>query len=185
MNSLSIVTRIRERLNAVVNELVELIGRLPIRRLERDRGGIVSIAPEYYWGDLTAEQRAAQINIKRRYEPISELFQVLLHQAPEDLIHQLQDADKQFRVWLELESNWGLSSNPAGNENELRSDAAALERILAVLEAMGVSELILVPDTNSLLIAPDPVQYRRVVGHDSFTFILLPTVLGELDRLKV
>jgi hypothetical protein len=45
--------------------------------------------------------------------------------------------------------------------------------------------IILVPDTNSLLAAFDPIEYRKVSGENSFVFMILPTVLGERDRLKV
>ena len=98
---------------------------------------------------------------------------------------QLKNADKRLRVWLDLDSNPDLSLDQSRNEKALRSDAAAFEKILTVLEAMGASELILVPDTNALLATPDPTQYRCVAGRDSFTLMLLPIVLGELDHHKV
>lgn len=182
----STVTRIRDRLAAVVNGLAQLVKTLPIRRFEQHGDGIIFIGPEYYWGELSAEQRAAQLALKRDYEPLSELLALLLRGAPKDLVGQLQDADKGFRVWLELEdSNWSVSPNTAANEEGLRSVARELEQILNVLDKAGENEIILVPDTNSLLAIVDPTEYRNVAGHGSFVFMLLPTVLGELDRLKV
>lgn len=42
----------------------------------------------------------------------------------------------------------------------------------------------LVPDTNCLIGTPDPTAYRAPIGEERFTFTLLPTILGDLDRLK-
>jgi predicted ribonuclease YlaK len=42
-----------------------------------------------------------------------------------------------------------------------------------------------VPETNSLLANTDPTAYRDIAGQKAFVFMLLPTVLGELDKLKV
>jgi hypothetical protein len=60
-----------------------------------------------------------------------------------------------------------------------------LEQLLSVLDAVSEDEIILVPNTNSLLAASDPIEHRKVSGENSFVFMILPTVLGELDRLKV
>jgi predicted ribonuclease YlaK len=66
-----------------------------------------------------------------------------------------------------------------------RQPAQPLQQILDVLDLASKGELIVVPDTNALLATTDPVDYRKVTGQDSFVFMLLPTVLGELDRLKI
>jgi hypothetical protein len=165
--------------------MARLAATLPVRGFDRDNGDIVFICPEYYWGDVSPEQRARQMELKRSYEPISELLRLLLTGAPDNLVRQLEDADQQFRVWLELESNWSLSRDGSANEAKLRSAGAAVEEILAVFDAVGRAETLVVPDTNSLLGNPDPADYRSVLAADAFVFVLLPTVLGELDRLKI
>ena len=156
-----------------------------MRWFDRDSGSVVFVCPEYYWGDLSTEQRAQQIGLKRLYEPVSELLRLLLTGAPDDLVRQLEDADQQFRVWLELKSNWSLSRDISANEAKLRTAAVAIEKILGVLEVTGSAEVLVVPDTNSLLGRADPTDYRSIVALDAFAFTLLPTVLGELDRLKI
>ena len=185
MHGGSTVSRLRERLADIVDGLARLITQIPVRRFRRDSYGIVFAVPDYCWDDLSNEQRAAQVTLKRQYDPVSELFRLLLVGAPEDLVRQLEDADARFRVWLQLESNWGLASRPDANEAAMRSDVAALDQVLAVLEATGSTEVIVVPDTNSLLANPKPMDYRVIAGADTMVFALLPTVLGELDRLKI
>lgn len=182
MPAVSTASRLKSRLGEIVDGLARLSAEIPVSWSDRDSGSVVFICPEYYWEDLSPEQRAVQIRLKRSYEAVSEL---LLTRAPNDLVRQLKDADHQFRVWLELKSNWSLSSDTSANEAKLRTAGAALGEILAVLEVTGDGEILVVPDTNSVLGSPDPAEYRPIVEADAFTFMLLPTVLGELDRLKV
>jgi len=40
------------------------------------------------------------------------------------------------------------------------------------------------PDTNALLITSEPARYADVVDSLCFRFIIVPTVLAELDELK-
>jgi len=42
-----------------------------------------------------------------------------------------------------------------------------------------------VPDTNSLIAMPDLTQYASIAGQTKYTVIIVPAVLGELDKLKV
>lgn len=184
-SSVSSIDRLKARLNAIVDGMARLIVDIPVHYNERHGDGFVIIMPDYSWGELTIEQRAIQTQLKRNYEPIAELLKLFLSQAPKDLIRQLDRSDKQFRTWLELHSNWSISDTPAKNEAALRSDVAELEKILAILEATGKGEIIVVPDTNSLLACTDPTKYRNVVNNESITFMLLPTVLSELDKLKI
>jgi hypothetical protein len=184
----STASRLRTRFADVVNGLVRITSEIPVERSDdsnSDRGGLAVVVPDYHWGELTTEQRATQIRLKRIYESAIELLRLLLVRAPIDLVGQLRYADEQFRSCLELANSWGLSPDVSTNEAGLRSTATAFEQILAVLEVTGSGELFAVPDTNSLLEHPDPSEYRSIVGADAFVFMLLPTVLCELDRLKI
>ena len=42
----------------------------------------------------------------------------------------------------------------------------------------------MIPDTNAIVGNPDPTLYRTLADDGSFIFLLLPTVLAELDELK-
>ena len=66
----------------------------------------------------------------------------------------------------------------------MRDDAELFVRILEIVEVNGAVEIILVPDTNAIIGKPDPTQYKAIAGDDKFVFLLLPTVLAELDTLK-
>jgi predicted ribonuclease YlaK len=45
--------------------------------------------------------------------------------------------------------------------------------------------VIAVPDTNTLILAPDVAAYGSALGTDTYEVRLVPTVSAELDRLKV
>jgi len=113
------------------------------------------------------------------------LISVLIKGAPPSLARQLKDSDKHFMTWLELGSNWSLSTDKKANEQKIREAAAKLHAVVSVLSAGPREQLILVPDTNSLLGSADPTAYRSISAQKSFEFLLLPTVLSELDELKI
>lgn len=176
---------LRDRLDAVIGKLWSLLSVTPILRSKPL--GFVMIPPpsDFYWGPLTPELQALQHEVKREYEPIFELLQVLLRQAPEQLGRDLGEANRRFRHWLELdERNYALTPDVEANETAFRNEMSAFDPILETLTAAGAGRTFVVPDTNSLLAQPDPLEYRAVAGTEVFAFMLLPAVLGELDRLK-
>ncbi len=183
---MSSAIRMRERLSAVVDHLAALVADVPVKHHARNEDSfIVFVAPDYYWESPTSEQRARQLGLKRDYEPLFELVRIMLRQAPDDLISQFEDADSGLRKWLDLEgSNWSLSPSPDKNAQSVREAGSELDKILEVLEHTGDNRVHVVPDTNSLLATADPADYRAIAGN-GFMFVLLPTVLGELDSLKV
>jgi hypothetical protein len=183
---MSALERVATALNSVIDDLAVLMRDLAIRHFERvTSSGVVFIAPEHYWGEATAEQKHAQIGTVRRYKQLVEIISVWLYDAPKDLHQELESANKKFTTWLELQSNWALSPDRAENERLMRDSAKGLLKLIGILAAAPKTQVLLVPDTNSLLREPDPVSYRRLSGVDAFEFILLPTVLQELDSLKI
>ena len=180
----SAASRLRRRLRTIIDDLCRLAESAPIAAADRG-SNVVFIVPGHFWDRLSDEQRVRQIGIKRAYEPVVELLWLLLAQAPADLVDQFTSADQEFRKWIEFESNWSLEPVPASNDAKIRAAGAALDAIVAVLAAYGAAEVLVVPDTNVLLDHPGPTAYRAIVSSDSFSFILLPTVMSELDRLKI
>lgn len=177
--------KIRNTLHEITDQLAGLMKAIPINHLNRFHSGLVIIAPEYYWGERTPEHVNAQIELKKKYDTALEILKVIFGKAPKDVSRRLEEADKRFRRWLELKPNWSLSGNRAQNETKLREDINDLLQLLDILEARTAEDLILIPDTNSLLVSVDPVKYKCIAGEKRFVFLLLPTVLSELDELKI
>lgn len=179
----STTERLRDGLDSLIDGLEGLVRELPVKDNRIYDSGIIYVAPDWTWGEIPPEHRAQQLSLKRRYDLLAERLELLVSGAPEELVRQLQDADAAIRVWVELESNWRLTPDPESNARALKEDAAAISAVLAILERVGAGEVFVIPDTNSLLQAPDPTAYRGVLV-DTFVFTLLPTVLAELDHLK-
>ena len=178
------MSRLRSDLKSLTQRLGALVQELPIKQLDRTGGGVVILAPKYYWGKLSAEQLNTQLAIKRDYEEWFEVFRSVFAEATEALKRRIGKADQRLRMWIELRSNWSLQSDPPSNMDRLRDDAEQFMEILAIIEASGPMPPVLIPDTNAIVGNPDPTQYRTLVCDGSFIFLLLPTVLAELDELK-
>lgn len=177
--------RLSKQLSTIQGGLASLVVSLSVVSRDNVAGPFVLIAPDFEWGPPTPDQRGTQLSLLRSYNSFMELLTVTLSAAPKDLKRDLQAADRGFRTWLELDTNWSLRPNPTHNLAKLSEDALVLHDIIAILTAAAKDILLLIPDTNSLLEHPDPTEYRRLVGRDQFEFALLPTVLGELDDLKL
>ena len=180
----SVASRLRNDLSSITERLVSLIGELRVERLDRFGDGIVIIAPDYYWGEPSPEQTNHQLTIKHDYDEWHEILRSVFRDPTSDVGRRIAEAHSGLIQWTELSSNWSVTPNPATNQNNLRLDASKYDDILAILEAGGPTNEILIPDTNALAGQPDPERYRSIPGSDEFVFMLLPTVLGELDDLK-
>ena len=178
----STAARLQSDVHSITERLADLIRELPVKRFETY--GMLLAAPDYCWGEATAEQRHTQLAIKRDYEKWFEILRSVFRTPTNDLNQKIQEADIEFRKWIELGQNQSIDSDREVTEKRLRDDAERFVKLLKILTAGQVSEIILIPDTNAIVREPDPTQYKDIAGDDSFVFLLLPTVLAELDELK-
>ena len=178
----STVSRLKSALYSLTERSVELIRTVPIERLNR-HSGVVFLAPDYYWGEASDEQLNQQLQIKRDYDVWIQSFQLLFRGSADDLTRRIKEYDKEVRTWIELKANWSLTFDRDDNEEKLRAASKQLADLMAIV-ASADGERILVPDTNVIANEPDPTKYRHIAGHNIYVFLLLPTVLAELDALK-
>jgi len=183
-NSGTTLERLLGDLDRIQQKLEDLIKFAPVLRFDESVAGLIIIRPKYYFGELSSNQKHEQLQIKRQYERWIERVAILCTGAPKTLRSSLNKADREFRNWLELSSNWSIKPDTESNMVEVHRAAEQLRDILRVFGMAGGNPIV-IPDTNALLHAPDPVDYRRLVSAQSFTFLLLPTVLHELDELKI
>jgi hypothetical protein len=158
----SAASRLRSRFISVADRLSELIKTLPVRRFKQDEQFVFVGRPSFYFGERSAEQQAAQFGLKREYETISELLKLLVRGGQEEVVSGLQEADNDFRDWLNLDGAWSVTTNAAENAKKVKAAAEPIERILDVLDAASKNDIILVHDTNSLLANADPTAYRNI-----------------------
>jgi rRNA-processing protein FCF1 len=176
--------KIRDSLENITSELCKLIELVEVKR-RRENSGVVFVAPKYFWGELVAGQESIQFKIKNKYDVISELLKIIFKNAPNGISDKVNENDENFRKWLEFDSNWELSPSHDENKTKIKAVAGDIGKLIDILEVEGTETVVIVPDTNSLLQSADPTSYTGFVNTPHFTFLLLPTVLGELDSLKV
>ena len=181
----SVATRLQSDLDTLTGRLADLIQELPIEYFNRYRSSVVFVVPDYYWGEATSEQLNDQLAIKRHYEEWFDIFKSVFAKATDDLNRRIDEADSRLRMWIEMDSNWSISHDRSANEEKLRADVQLFYGLLAILNTNETAETILIPDTNAIVSAPDPIIYKSLASMSAFVFLLLPTVLAELDTLKI
>lgn len=182
---MSTIARLAALFDSILLEAAELIQELKVHYADRNSGMFVFVAPNYYWGERSPKQDAKLLILTRKYKHFSELVDMSMSDAPESLMKEYDDSKKEIENWLKFDSNWDLAASPLENVKQMNSSASSLKKILATLAAMPSNGVLVVPDTNALLRQADPIAYRQPIGDATFAFVLMPTVLQELDRLKV
>jgi len=114
-----------------------------------------------------------------------ELINLIFKDAPKNILIKIEDVDIKIKKWINFKSNWSLDNELDVTIKNFIRDIEGVQNILDILGSENTKELIVIPDTNSLIISADPLKYKEAIKSDKFTFLILPTVLGELDHLKI
>jgi hypothetical protein len=176
--------RLTNELQTIEAAILDLWHKSQIEEFRNDpRSGIVFLGNPYYWKALPIEHRAAQARLLGRYRHWYELFYRCHAQHSSDMQDQLDQTNAHVLAAIELKSDWGTAATFEENRT-LLSDKLNFFRSLLEQHLSNETEFVLVPDTNALLKAADPAQYDVVIDSTSFTFVIVPTVLAELDGLK-
>ncbi len=180
----SVAERLQSDLEVLTDRIADLIRELPVERRNKYGSSVVFIGPDYYLRIATYKQLNAQLAIKRDYEEWIGIFKSIFAKPTDQLNRRIREADSRVRRWIELKPNWSISHDRAANEENLRADVRLFHEMLAILDANGPAATILIPDTNAIIGEPSPIHYKSIASDDTFVFLLLPTVLAELDALK-
>lgn len=183
----SCVRLLKRRLEAIEAKMLELIDCSTVTTRHDDPySEVVFIGfPRHYWGKPDDQQRRLQIEIKGMYTDWSEQMRLLFSGAPDALQKAISESDAFVRRWIEKESSHDIVPDPEENKRTFCKKTGAFHDALTTLHDPKRSKATLVPDTNAFVWCPDPVRYREIAGGDSYDFVLLPTVLSELDDLAL
>lgn len=144
----------------------------------RNRGILVVASGKYHW-DKKDEKN--QIKAKQKYKKFYSNFELLLNRATPNILKKIKDAN--VRIINLIEQKRAPSSIEKG-KNIFREQTKIFKDFLELLEEK-TSTIIVLPDTNSLIQYPDPIDYKNIANSQKFNFVILPTVLSELDKLKI
>jgi rRNA-processing protein FCF1 len=137
------------------------------------------------WGELDDSSRQIQSKVLEEYRRFSSVLEVLFKEQSENTIKTFQEAKKV--IFNVIQQEWDQHTY-FGNCNQAFSKAKeALDtqiNLLKRLYTISQNRFVVIPDTNALLFNPD-LQVWSFDSVGQFTIALLPTVLSELDKLKV
>jgi rRNA-processing protein FCF1 len=178
------VDKLEAWLKEIEVRLCEFISNVRIKEFRNDPySGVVIIIPPYsYDTNLSEEQKKMQMNIKKTYSEWEEHFYLLTTKVPSDIRKEIKESTKYIKNQIELISGWLTRSTISENIDEIKKRFSGLYGIIKLFE--GKESIVLIPDTNSLIKSPDFEVYKKLLG-DKITILLTPTVLSELDKLKI
>ncbi len=181
----SLVDRLSQELSELASAIGELAAMVPIKRLNSGGGGVLLVGwPDYYYDEPGLAAKAFQSNLSRRWREWSEAYKYLTDCLPPAQKEEAYKALLLAENWIDLGRNYAMTRDATQNGNLAVADALALENPLNVLRQAHSPAVTIVPDTNALVKCPEFANYTSI-GGDKCEVVLLPTVLGELDKLKV
>ena len=175
--------RLTDELQKVEVAILELWRKSGIDEFRNDpNSGVLFIVHPYYWKALPIEHRAEQAKLLGQYRHWYELFYRCHAQHSSDVQDNIDKTNTHLVAAIELKSDWGTAATFEENRVLLASKIRLFSNLLE--QHAGETEFILVPDTNALLKSSDPAHYGEVIDSTTFRFVIVPTVLAELDGLK-
>ena len=138
---------------------------------------------DHDWKPLDAEGCQLQSKVHNHYNKLLALLRALLRSQTQSIQDSLEEESATVSNVIDQEdSTWTKTTEEAiGNCHE------ALDRqvgLVATVYDGTVGRHVYVPDTNALLYQPQ-LEDWEFDGSPDFVVVLMPTVLSELDQLKV
>lgn len=136
---------------------------------------------DYIWVKLSNEGMKVQSEIYIRLTKLFEIIRVVISEQPNNLIKLFEQ--QKYNIMHVLEQDRTYISSI---ENAYDSTVKSFEQINDILlstYSTSIENCILVPDTNALIMNPNLDLWR--FKFYPFEIVLSPTVLSELDKLKI
>lgn len=141
--------------------------------------------PTHYWGRPDGRQKRLQMPLLEEYRAWYERLSLLLRTVPAELRSQIEETNVFVLRWIEKESDWSIPEAIDEAGAVFTEHVQPFRAFLDLFDTDTPHACILVPDANALIATPDPWNYRSTAGSSQYKFVILPTVLEELDRLKM
>jgi PIN domain len=161
----------------------DLLGRSGVRQMNPLRGDIIFVGPTGFWEPHDIEGQRLQSEILEDYSRLHDTIGVLLTGQSETVREDLEEASVTLRDLVEQTGGTWMKTT----DEAIRAADAALDAHLSLLERLherGSGAAIYVPDTNALLAQPN-LERWTFADASAFEILLVPTILVELDELKI
>ena len=174
------------QLDSIKIMMFELLDNSRILLIHDDSNHIVRIiSPSRYWDVPNEIEQTIQIRLKKTYIGWIETFKLLTENSSEASKNKIDRTDKFVISWLEKKSDWGIPNTIPEAKTKFETEIKFFYDTLNLYANKGDNEIIIIPDTNALIQEPDPKSYKTLTASEKLTIIFLPTVLSELDELKI
>jgi hypothetical protein len=138
---------------------------------------------EYHWNELDSNGRRLQGQIRSRYGHFVSLMRVFLQDAVESERKRFEEEARTIQNVIDREDHCWYK-NTVDALSAAQKSLASQVKMLGDLYDPREGEVLLVPDTNALLYSPH-LERWCCDEVPKFTIVLTPTVLSELDALKI
>ncbi|KUO69148.1 MAG: hypothetical protein APF83_12345 [Lutibacter sp. BRH_c52] len=180
------VEHLTVELDKVRQTMFELLDNSRIKfRKDNPYSNVIIIQPTEYWDTPTETEQILQIKIKKSYAQWIEIFKLFTENSPNVSRQKINQTDTFINNWIEKKSDWGIPNSIAEAKVKFETEIEFFYETLKIYSNSGNKEIIIVPDTNALIQEPDPKSYKLIIGFEKLTIVFLPTVLSELDELKI
>jgi len=143
---------------------------------------IAIIGADHVWRELSEEGKELQTKIHIKYNTLIEKIEIILSNQPADA---LKDLSKHTKTVLEVINQKRTYLKQTSNAYfEVQKCFKEISKLLTETYDAKSGTTILVVDTNALLSNPE-LDMWRIEELGQFEILLLPTVLSELEDLKV
>jgi len=137
-----------------------------------------------HWGSKKENHEIYQIELIKQFNDFLEYLTLIEPLLPQKKLTELKKTTNLIWYWIEEKQ-----SAPGPNlESSIKRFNSELERYAEVIKLLNftevASEKILVPDTNALISHPELSDYALVFP-SKINIVIPPTVISELDKLKV
>jgi hypothetical protein len=170
-----------EKLHSKIDELLGFSSINPIS-INKPDSLIVIIGPEYSWNNLSPEGLRLQDEIYKEYNHFCELIEFLLsNRKPQTFDEFLECKREILPLILQNERVW--ESDLSCYKERIHILLNKQFSILNSIKPRSSPSNLFIIDTNALIYNPKIEEYD--FGLDSIIILLVPSVLQELDKLKI
>lgn len=177
MNTLS------DNLKELAVQVRELIMKLMIRSDIYERSRSLITPRPYAWKPLDQDGRRIQLDALEKYHHFYSILQVLLHNQPKNTQKLIRDSNLKIISVIEQNEPTRFKLTQDTLLEALQALDSQVE-LLNQLYASSDTKITYVPDTNALLHNPK-LESWTFPDSPKFIIVLTPTVLSELDTLKI
>jgi len=181
---LTAAEKIGDQGKALLDGIARLVGPdRPLRDVNPPSDSVTLIGPHYAFDDLSVDQKQLQSRLLEDYRHWIALVRALLRTQPDEVKRKVDEHAKTICDTIEqTHCVWHSTTGKL-----MASVRQAVDEILEVLSCLydpTEGAVILVPDTNALLLSPrfDRWTFDGIIG---FEVLLVPAVLSELDSIKL